>query len=185
MGYDQHQQSNSSGAAAAIAVAVLLVAIFGVLALAGAWLFVARTDRVQVQTVTSRQQAVVEVQLTKAETQRAAAQVRVKDGMVQIRRSSVATTPDPRLNFILQLDREGNARIEGDGIGLDELRTRLARLQDETSNAFSVRINADPECPVKHIIPVLDVCEDVGDIDYRIVSPKDSDAPVDASISEN
>lgn len=51
MGYDQHQQPNSSGAAAAIAVAVLLVAIIGVLALAGAWLLLAGTSSVQSQAV--------------------------------------------------------------------------------------------------------------------------------------
>ena len=46
MGYDERHQSSSSGAAVAIVVAVLLVAIIGVLALAGAWLFVVRTDGV-------------------------------------------------------------------------------------------------------------------------------------------
>ena len=31
-------------------------------------------------------------------------------------------------------------------------------------------INADPECPIKHIVPVLDVLDEAGDIDYRILA---------------
>ncbi|MCB9873620.1 MAG: hypothetical protein H6821_05520 [Planctomycetaceae bacterium] len=31
-------------------------------------------------------------------------------------------------------------------------------------------INADPECPIKHIVPVLDVLDEAGDIDYQILA---------------
>jgi biopolymer transport protein ExbD len=103
------------------------------------------------------------------------------DGMVPLQRQDArfADSSDPRLNFELNLDREGNTSVDGERIGLDELREEIAKLKDETSNAFSVRINADPECPAKHVVSVLDVCEEVGDVDYRVVSSKDSDVPAD------
>jgi hypothetical protein len=48
-----------------------------------------------------------------------------------------------------------------------------------------VQINADPECPVKHIIPVLDTCKEVGDIDFRIASSSDSDSTSDEGDTAN
>ena len=152
MGHD-HQQSSSSGAVIAIVVAVPLVAIIGIVAVAGAWLLV-RTSSVQSQAVTS-EQLTVELHGAETETRRAVAHVRIKDGMVQIQQSSDAATPETRLNFAVTLDREGNASVDGEEIDLDELRAQLAKLKDETSNAFSVQINADPECPVTHVIPVI------------------------------
>lgn len=176
MGHD-HQQSSSSGAVIAIVVAVPLVAIIGIVAVAGAWLLV-RTSSVQSQAVTS-EQLTVELHGAETETRRAVAHVRIKDGMVQIQQSSDAATPETRLNFAVTLDREGNASVDGEEIDLDELRAQLAKLKDETSNAFSVQINADPECPVKLLIPVLDVCEEVGDIDFSIASSSSSDSTSD------
>jgi hypothetical protein len=58
------------------------------------------------------------------------------------------------------------------------------KLKDDTSNAFSVQINADSECPVKHVVSVTDVCKEVGDIDYRILASRAS-ASSDESNAEN
>jgi biopolymer transport protein ExbD len=90
-----------------------------------------------------------------------------------------ADSSDPRLNFELNLDREGNASIDGKEIGLDELRAQLAKLKDETSNSFSVQINVDSECLFKHVVSVMDVCKEVGGIDYRVASSSDSDSSPD------
>jgi biopolymer transport protein ExbD len=116
------------------------------------------------------QQAVAEVRLAEAEAQRAVAEARINDGMVQVQQSTLAAASDRNLNFEVKLDRAGNASIDGETISLDELRKHLAKLKDETSNAFSMQIIADPECPVKLFIPVLDVCSEVGDIDIRVAS---------------
>lgn len=186
MGYDQHQ-SSSSGAAVAIVVAVLLVGILGVLALAGAWIFLVRLDssQSQVATVAMDQQVVTELRQGGVTTRVQVPQTSVvvkpdpSDFTVRIDQdgnASVVATPDPKLNFEFKVDREGNASIAGEPLSLDELRVQLSMLKDETANALSVRVNADSECPVKHIIPVLDVCREVGDIDYSIVSSDDADS---------
>ena len=175
MGHD-HQQSSSSGTLVAIVVAVLLVAILGILVVAGAGFFMVRTSSMQSRAVAIESRMVAEVQRAKADEQRAVAHVRITDGVVQIQQSSIAATPGKRLNFEVTIDREGNASIDGKEHGLDELKAQLTKLKAETSNTFSVQINADPECPVKHIIPVLDVCKEVGDIDFSVASSKDAAA---------
>jgi len=58
------------------------------------------------------------------------------------------------------------------------------KLKEDTSNAFSVQINADSECPVRHIVPVLAVSKEVGDIDSKLVSSKNSGESSDESNSE-
>ena len=194
MGHD-HQQSSSSGAVVAIVGVVLIVAILGVLVVAGVGLFFVSTSSVQfvntssgqshvfiedqmvTQEEVTTQRAVAEVHLAEAEIQQAVSQL--QRAATQIRQSSVAATLEASLNFEVSIDREGNASIDGEKIGLDELKARLAKLKAETSNTFSVQINADPECPVKHIIPVLDVCKEVGDIDFSVATSSDSDLSID------
>ena len=184
MGYDERHQSSSSGAIVANVVAGLLFAILAIIAVAAVGLFWVRTDVVQMQAVATEQRLVTEVQLKEAEAQRAITQqavtrVQLKDGIVQIQDSSSATTPDPKLDFVLVIDRVGIMSVDGEKIDLDELKARLLKLKDETSNVFQVHVNADPECPIKHVTPVLDVCNEVGDIDYQIVASENVDAPVE------
>jgi biopolymer transport protein ExbD len=171
MGYDERHQSSSSGVLVAVVVVVLIVILLGILAVLGAGYFFVQTSRVEA--MVARERTVVEAHNAEAESLTAVDEARVQ------------ATPEQRLNFELNLDREGNTSVNGEKISLDELRTKLAKLKDETSNAFSVRINADPECPAKHIIPALDVCEDVGDIDFRIVSSEKSETPHDQRDAEN
>jgi biopolymer transport protein ExbD len=168
MGHD-HQQSSSSGALVALVGVVLIVAILGVLVVAGAGLFFVQASRVQVQrAMVARERAVAETHRAEAEAIQAVVQEQRAEATPQIQESSVGAIPDPRLNFEVNLDREGNASVDGEKISLDNLRARLAKLKGETGNSFYVLINADSECPAKHIIPVLDVCEEVGDIDFSI-----------------
>ena len=129
------------------------------------------------------QRAVADVQQAGVEIQQAVSQL--TRATTRIRQSSVAATPNPRLNFEVSIDREGIASVDGEKIGLDELKGRLAKLKAETSNTFSVHINADPECRVKLIIPVLDVCEEVGDIAFRVASSNDSDSSPDTDDTAN
>ena len=171
MGYEQHQQSRSSGALVATVVAVLLIAVLGIVAVAGAAIFWVKQSSQRSRAIAAEQRAVAELHLAEA--------------MSQQQQASITATPDPRLNFEVTLDREGNTSIDGEKIGLDELRAQLTKLKDETSNAFSVYINADSECPVKHIVPVLAVCKEVGDIDFSIVSSKDSDSSSRESNAED
>ena len=173
MGYDERQQPNSTGTLVAVVGVGLVLAILGIVVVAAAGLFWVRARTGQAQAVATEQLAV-------AELRRAGVMARV-----QLEEATVPAAPDPRLNFVLELDREGNTSVDGERIGRDELRAQLSKLKDETSNVFSVHVDADPECPIKHVIPVLDVCDEVGDIDVRIVSSKNSDVPADDRDKEN
>ena len=180
MGFDQPKQSGSSGVVIVVVAAVLLVAILGIVAVAGVGLFFVRTtssNYSRAVAIAEANQAVAEELRAEGEIQQAVSQM--QRAATQIRQSSVAATHEPRLNFEVSIDREGNTSIDGGKIGLDELKARLAKLKAETSNAFSVQINVDPECPVKHIIPVLDVCKEVGDVDISIVSSSGADSSPD------
>jgi hypothetical protein len=42
-----------------------------------------------------------------------------------------------------------------------------------------VQINVDSECLFKHVVSVMDVCKEVGGIDYRVASSSDSDSSPD------
>jgi biopolymer transport protein ExbD len=147
----------------------LVLAILAIIAVAAVGLYWvgARSQ----QAVAMEQQATV---ATRAEVEAHRA-----EAMAQLEQSRVAETPDPRLNFVLEIDREGNAKTGDERIGLDELRAEIAKLKDETSNVFRVHINADPDCPIKHVAPVLEVLDEVGDIDYRIVASENADATTD------
>ena len=169
MGYDQHQQPNSSGTLVAVIGVGLVLAILGIIVVAAIGLFWVRAR------VESQAAVVGELHRAEAEAQRAMA-------MAQAEQARDSLTPDPRLDFVLKLDREGNISVDGEKIGFDESRARLVKLKDETSNEFSVCITADPECPAKHIIPVLDVCHDVGDIDVRVMSSNSTDVLVTATV---
>ena len=92
------------------------------------------------------------------------------DTMDQLRQreANVAATPDPRLNFEVEIDGEGNTSVDGEKTDLDELRAKLVKLKDETSIEFSVHIYANSECPVKDVVAVFAVYDNVGDVDYRL-----------------
>ena len=179
MGYDQHRQSVSSRTLVAIAVGVLLPVVgLGIVALIGVGVGMWEHFGGVPQVAVVEQQAVVEShELEEIES----------DGMVLLQRqdASFADSSDPRLNFELNLDREGNASIDGKEIGLDELRAQLAKLKDETGNSFSVHINVDSECLFKHVVSVMDVCEEVGDIDFRVASSSGADSSPDEDDTAN
>ena len=161
MGCDERQQSNSSGTLVVVIGVVLVFAILAIVVVGGAALLWVGTVRTESRAaVVAEQRAVIEEKLRAKAT---AMQSELEEARSE-------ATLDPMLNFKLNLDQEGNTNVDGENIGLDELRTRLAKLKHETSNVLVVHINADPECPVKHIVPVLDVCHEVGDIDYRVES---------------
>ncbi|MDA1055747.1 MAG: biopolymer transporter ExbD [Planctomycetota bacterium] len=172
MGYDERQQANSSGTLVAIIGVGLVLAILAIVAVAGVGLFWVRAARME-----SRDAVVAELQRAGVEAHRA-------EAMAQLEQARIAATPDPRLDFVLEIDREGNASSDGESMGLDELRAEIAKLKDETSNLFRVRINADPDCPVKHVVPVLEILDEVGDINVRIVASKESNVSADESKAE-
>lgn len=168
MGYDERQQPNSSGALVAVIGVGLVLAILAIVAVAAVGLFWLRASTHQAQAIAMEERAI-------AELHRAGAEARRADALAQLEQSRVVATPDPRLNFVLELDREGNASTNGERIGLNELRAEIAKLKEVTSNVFRVRINVDPDCPIKLVVPVLKVLDEVGDIDHRIVTSKELD----------
>ena len=173
MGHDQHQPPNSSGTLVAVIGAGLLLAILGIVVVAAIGLFWVRASTQQARAVAVQQEMVAEMQRSEA--------------MNQLRKlqDSTPARPDPRLSFEIQVDRDGNASTRGDRIDLDELKAETAKLKDETSNAFTVRITAASECPIKHLVAVLDVLNEVGDIDYLVELSKESDDSADESGAGN
>ena len=181
MGHD-HQQSSSSGTLVAVIGVGLALAILGIVVVAAVGLFWVRAARMESRAaVIAEQRAVQQLRRARVVALQADAQAKHDQAIVQLEQARTAATPDPRLNFEVKLDRQGNASVDGEEIDLDELRARLAKLKDETSNAFSVQINADPECPVTHVISVMDVCKEVGDVDFNVALPSDSDSPVESN----
>lgn len=165
MGYEERAHSSSSATMVAVLIAVFIVAILGILVVVGAGLFWVRASRVEIHRA---ERAVAEARRAEVVALRAAEQ-------------SQLATPDPRLTLTIEVDREGNASVDGEPISLEQLKGRLAKLQNETSNAFTVYFNADPECPARHVIPLLDACEEVGDIDYRVASREGNAKTADAA----
>lgn len=170
MRYDERQQPSSSGALVAVIGVGLVLAILAIIAAAGVGLFWVRSKT---------QQAIVMEQRALAEAHRAEADAQRTVALSRLEESRRAAIPGSRLNFLVGIDREGNMNVAGKVIGLDELKKRLAEFKDKSHNTFLLRIDADQECPAKHIIAVIKVCDKVGDIDYRIMSSKDADMPAD------
>jgi len=164
MGYDQHERSSSAGALAAVLAIVGIFAFLAILAVGGAvyfWL----GARVETQrALVARERAV-------AEAHRAESRARMALAEAQ----AAHETADPKLNFNITVGQDGGVVVDGNQIDLDDLRKRLATAKDETSNAFTVQITADPECPLRFVVPVIEVCDDLGDIDYRITADSTSD----------
>jgi biopolymer transport protein ExbD len=175
MGYDERQQPNSSGALAAVIGIGLVLAILAIIAVAAIGLFWVRARTQQSQAV-ARERVV-------AELHRAGAEAHLADAMAQLEQSRLKVTPGSRLNFVLEIDREGNLSVAGDVIGLDELKKRLAEFKDKSHNTFLLRIDTDPDCPARHIIAVLDMCDEVGDIDYQIASSESMDVKMTAIVA--
>jgi len=166
MGYDQHQQSNSTGTVIAVVVAVLLLAVLGIIAVAGAALFFVRTDR-------------QEVAIAAVEVEHAITVPDVQQGI------SISPTQTEMASMEVRLDSRGAANINGEEVDIDGLKARLTKLKKETNARLSLQINADADCPVKHVVAILDICEEVGDIGYRIVSSAVSDVAAEQSSAEN
>jgi Tfp pilus assembly protein PilE len=177
MGHDQQHHLNSSGALVAVIGVVLVLAILAIIAVTGVGLFWVRGRTQQAQAVAMEERAI-------AELHRLGAEAHLADAMAQLEESQV-DTPGSRLDFVLEMDREGRMSVAGETVRLDELRAEIAKLKQETSNVFRVRIHADSYCPIKHLVPVLDFLDEVDDIEYRIASPESSALPADESDARN
>ena len=157
MGHDHHQQSSSSGVVAAVLVAFLLLAILGIVLVAVVGIRFARKS-----TMLSRVEAYD--QLVVAEAHEAEAIVALQD------QPRIAATSAKTVSVRVQLDHLGDASIDGEKVGLDTLKAQLTALKQETNTRLSLEINVDSECLFKHVLPVMNLYEEVGDIDFRFVS---------------
>ena len=111
MGYDQHRQSGSWGILSCIgAVAVLFVVGLGIIALIGVGVAIWQDFGGVPQVAVVEQEAAEELHdLEDIEL----------DRMVPLQRqdASFADSSDPRLNFELNLDQEGNASVDAEEVG--------------------------------------------------------------------
>lgn len=179
-----HQQSNSSATLVAVIGGGLVLAILGIAVVAAVALFWVRAARMRsLSAVVWEQQAVDQVHRAEAEARQAAAQARHQEAISRLEQTRVAAAAGPRLNFAVKLDRNGNVDVGGEQIGLDELNARLAEIKDKIRQTPSVEIQADPDCPFKHVLAVLNVCQELGEIDYRITSSVDAVVHITATVT--
>lgn len=172
MGYDQHQQPSSSGALVAVIGVGLILAILGIVVVAAS-LFWVRASTARARAVAMEQRAV-------AELRRAELMARLEEEQER----TTAPFAEP-IRIEVRLDGFGAVRIDGEGISLDELKSRIATMKEGTSDQLSMKINADFKCPIQRVAAVLEVLKEVGDIDYLVVSSKESDESADESHAEN
>jgi cell division protein FtsL len=171
MGYDERQQPNASGALVAVIGSGLVLAILAIIVVAGVGLFWVRSS--QVEKLVARERVVAELHRIGAEAHRANV-----EAQREAEEARVEATLRLRINFVLKLDREGNISVDDEMIGLDELKTRVAKAKSESSNEFLVRVIADSDCPKRHIKFVAAVFDEVGDVAWHVVSPENADAPL-------
>jgi biopolymer transport protein ExbD len=205
MGYGPQQKESSSGTTAAVIVAILLVVflittfVVGV----GAFLLLAGKRSTTRTVVITQQQAMAEVEKARAEAMRAQAmraQAMAKADAVEVQQlrkqitSSFPMTLKPaditvvvdRTSYPVEVARDGTITVEGESMGLNAFKSHLKELKRKSSNAFTLVLEVEADCPVKHLTPLLDMCEEVGDIDYRVHSTDESgvsDEPADPATS--
>ena len=65
---------------------------------------------------------------------------------------------------------------DGQPIDLEGLRSQLDALNQDTSKRISVMLMADSDCPAKHVVALLSLLIELGDIDYRIAVSDDAES---------
>ena len=74
----------------------------------------------------------------------------------------------------VHVDQLGTLTIEGESIELADLETHLLSLKKTTDAGLSLQVKAFSECPVRHVVGILDICEKIGGIDCSVVLSGDS-----------
>ncbi len=179
MGYDQSQRSSSSGVLVAVLVAVLLFAVMAVLVVVVGGLFFVRSSRMPSEMVAYEQVARAEAVQANADATvlRLQTEPRMVPALPELTplpafpaRPASTRAPAKIVSVKVQLDRQGDASVDGEEVDLDALKAHLTALKQETNSRLSLELDADAECQFKHIVFVLDMCKEIGDIDCHIAS---------------
>lgn len=84
----------------------------------------------------------------------------VKGLPVELPRSSIAAAVDRKDRRIVTIGREGQLQLDGERVGLDRLRDRLA--QDPAKTSLQVGIRADEATPYRDVMEVLSAVRQSG-----------------------
>ncbi len=193
MGHAQPQQSSSSGVMAAVLVAVLLLAILGVLVVVVGGLFFVGVSRAQSNMVVHEQ--IARATAARANADAVVSRLQVSPGSLPLLPAIPelpvlpALAPPPTLTeapvftrvpakFVsvqVQIDRQGDASVDGEEVDLDALKAHLKAVKQEMNSRLSLELSVDAECLFKHVVAVMDLCKEIGDIEVRLASSEPSD----------
>ena len=67
---------------------------------------------------------------------------------------------------------------------LDALKAHLTALKQEPNSRLALEFNADAECQFKHIVIVMDLCKEIGDIDFQFASNEPSDSSTVETVTQ-
>jgi biopolymer transport protein ExbD len=176
MGYEQ-QPRRSAWTVLVIVVPVIFMVVGGlfILALAG-WLYFRISQERQVATV-DREQAVVAEQAV--ETARAQAdQARQRTGEV---RAELGEEPMPSPQVTVELDQDGELKINGAAIEFSKMLDKLKALAADEPASITMEVRADKQCPFQHVAELISACQEVGIARFRFST---LDAAIAGQLSE-
>ena len=187
MGYDQSQRSSSSGVLVAVLVAVLLFAVMAVLVVVVGGLFFVRSSRMPSEMVAYEQ--VARAEAVQANADATVLRLQTEPRMVPALPALPELTPLPAfparpastrapakiVSVKVQLDRQGDASVDGEEVDLDALKAHLKAVKQEMNSRLSLELSVDAECLFKHVVAVMDLCKEIGDIEVRLASSEPSD----------
>ena len=166
MAYEDRQ--SGSGVAVAV-VLVLVVLLGGFLALAvGTWFF-ERVSAVERQVVIEQNRAITEAEkarLMQIETE-------LDRDQLLAEADPEETQPVPVQQMTIEVDKEGNAFLDGNSLQTEELQSRLRALMDESSGQLSIVVQVDDQCRFEHVARILSLCEEAGIRRPRLESSHD------------
>ncbi|MFP6675693.1 MAG: biopolymer transporter ExbD [Pirellulaceae bacterium] len=157
MGHDQRESSPVGVLIVIVGLAV--VGIFGLVVVGGVLVFKTRNDQYE-RAVVAKPSAVSQAQATMEDPEI------LFDEML---RTSANTA------LRIYLDINGKPRLDDALVDTAQLKVQLARAlwDGGMGGGPTVRLSADPKCPLEHVVDIVNLCRDVGieDIEVDAVLP--------------
>ena len=170
MGYE-NQESRSSGATMAIIFVVVFLLLAGVAVLVvGGFLFV-RTTRMQQRAMMERDRAMqAEVMARQTVEEMEAVQAELVESMGAGREAekAIAESPQPELQFVIRMDKNGEMTADGESLALERLATMLKAVVATKDIRVIVDVRADEQCAFGKVQEVVSLCQDCGVERFRI-----------------
>jgi biopolymer transport protein ExbD len=171
MGYD-NQPRSSSGTVVAIVLLLIFMVLGGLfVAGVGGWFFL-RSSRTEQALMVEREQAVRAEQVARAMAEKAAraaqAQADQARELAAELEKEVVDETVPGLQISIELDKDGQLKLNGEAIDLPALMDRLKAPAADEITSITANVRADNECPFEHVVSVISSCQDLGITRFRI-----------------